>query len=86
MRVITRSPGFLLIVTRHAGLRMAEHDVAKFEVDRVVKAGAVIMIETEPNGTEKWRVAGVSAGRRIEVVIQPLAPRKMVLVTVIRVG
>lgn len=64
---------------------MAEHDIARFEVERVVKAGAVVMIETDPDGTERWRVAGFAAGQRIEVVVEPLPPSKMVVVTVIRV-
>ena len=88
MRKITRSPDFLLVVDphSHAARRMAERDIAKFEVERVVKAGAVVMIETDPDGSERWRVAGYAEGKRIEVVVEPLPPSMMVLVTAIRVG
>ena len=46
---------------------MAEYDVARFEVEKVLKAGAVVMIDMEPSGAETWRVAGRDAdGKRIE--------------------
>jgi hypothetical protein len=45
------------------------------------------MIETDPGGTERWRVAGRDAdGQRIEVVVEPVPPSMTVVVTVIRVG
>jgi hypothetical protein len=44
------------------------------------------MIETDPGGAERWRVAGRDAdGRRIEVVIEPILPSMAIVVTVIRV-
>jgi hypothetical protein len=87
LRAITRSPAFRMVLSDHAERRMEERDVARFEVEKVLKAGAVVMIDVEPDGTETWRVAGRDAdGRRIEVVIEPLPPSMVVVVTVIRVG
>jgi len=87
LRMITRSPTFRMVLTDHAEERMAEYDLARFEVEKVLKAGAVVMIDMEPSGTETWRVAGRDAdGKRIEVVIEPLPPSMAVVVTVIRVG
>jgi hypothetical protein len=63
-----------------------DRDVARFEVEKVLKAGAVVRIEMDPNGSERWRVAGRDAdGRRIEVVIEPIPPSTAHVVTVIRV-
>jgi hypothetical protein len=87
LRMITRSTAFRMILTRHAEDQMEARDVARFEVERVLKAGAVVMIDTDPDGTEKWRVAGRDAdGRRIEVVVEPIPPSMMVVITVIRVS
>jgi Domain of unknown function (DUF4258) len=87
LRMITRSTTFRMILTDHAEERMAEYDVARFEIERVLKAGAVVMLDMEPSGTETWRVAGRDAdGRRIEVVVEPIPPSMMVVITVIRVS
>ena len=87
LHMITRSTTFRMILTDHAEERMAEYDVARFEIVRVLKAGAVVMLHTEPSGTETWRVAGRDAdGRRIEVVVEPIPPSMMVVITVIRVS
>jgi hypothetical protein len=87
LRVITRSPTFRMVLTDHAEERMAEYDVARFEIEKVLKAGAVVMIDMEPSGAETWRVAGRDAdGRRIEVVIEPIPPSMVVVITVIRVS
>jgi len=76
-----------MILTDHAEKRMAEYDVARFEVERVLKAGVVVMIDMEPDGTETWRVAGHNAdGKRIEVSIELLPPSEAVVITIIRVG
>jgi isopentenyl diphosphate isomerase/L-lactate dehydrogenase-like FMN-dependent dehydrogenase len=65
---------------------MRDRGVARFEVERVLKAGAVVMIETDPGGREKWRVTGHDAdGRRIEPVVEVRPPTMMILVTVIRI-
>jgi hypothetical protein len=65
---------------------MQERHVARFEVERVLKAGAVVMIETDPSGRERWRVAGRDAdGLRIEPVVEVIPPNTMRLVTVIRI-
>jgi hypothetical protein len=49
-------------------------------------AGAVVMIETDPGGRDKWRVTGHDAdGRRIEPVVEVRPPTMMILVTVIRI-
>lgn len=85
--MIARSPAFRMILTDHAEEQMAARDVARFEVEKVLKAGAVVMIDTEPDGTETWRVAGRDAdGKRIEVVVEPLPPTMLVVVTIIRVS
>ena len=87
LRMIMRSVAFRMVLTGHAEKQMASRDVARFEVEKVLKAGAVVMVETDPDGTERWRVAGRDAdGRRIEVVVEPLPPTIVVVVTVIRVG
>jgi len=87
LRMITRSTDFRMIPTRHAEKQMAERDVARFEVERLLKAGSVVMIETDPDGSERWRVAGRDAdGGRIEVVVEPLPPNMVSIITVIRVG
>lgn len=87
LRMITRSVAFRMVLTGHAEKQMASRDVARFEVEKVLKAGAVVMIETDPDGTERWRVAGRDAdGRRIEVVVEPVPPTMVVVVTVIRVS
>lgn len=49
LRVITRSPTFRMVLTDHAKERMAEYDLARFEVEKVLKAGAVVMIDMEPS-------------------------------------
>lgn len=84
---ITRSPEFRMILKPHAERRMEERDIARFEVERVLKAGPVVGIETDPDGSERWRVTGRDAdGQRIEIVIEPLPPNMVVVVTAIRVG
>jgi len=82
---ITHSPAFRMILKPHAERRMAERDIARFEVEKVLKAGAVVLIETDPGGgAERWRVAGRDAdGRRFEVVVEPIPPSMTVVVTVI---
>lgn len=83
---IARSPEFRMVLTRHAEDQMLDRDVARFEVEKVLKAGAVVMVETDPGGSERWRVAGRDTdGRRIEVVVEPIPPSMAVVVTVIRV-
>jgi hypothetical protein len=83
---ITRSPGFRMVLTTHLEKQMAKRDIARFEAEKVLKAGAVVMIETDPGGSERWRVAGRDAdGKRIEIVIEPLPPSMVVVVTAIRV-
>ena len=87
LRAITRSAAFRMVLDPHAERRMAERDIARFEVEKVLKAGFVAMIQTEVDGSERWRVAGRDAdGERIEVVIEPLPPTMVVVVTAIRVG
>jgi len=87
LRMITRSPTFRMVLTDHAEERMTEYEVARFEIEKVMKAGAVVMIDMEPSGTETWRVAGRDVdGRRIEVVIEPIPPSMVVVITVIRVS
>src|SRR6202042_1700307 len=86
LRLITRSPVFRMILSQHAEKQMTARHVARFEVERVVKIGAVVMIETDPDGSERWRVAGRDAdGRRIEVVVEPLPPSMVNVITVISV-
>jgi|GEM_PF-2901529 len=86
LHAIARARGFRLVVTRHAEEQMADRDVARFEVERVLQAGAVVMVETDPRGRETWRVAGHdSDGRRIEPVVEVRPPSMLRLVTVIRV-
>lgn len=85
LHAITRSTAFRLIPTDHAEERMVEWDIARFEVERVLKAGPVVMIDREPDGTETWRIAGHDKKGRIEAVIEPLPPSMVVLITVIRV-
>ena len=76
-----------MVLSSHAEDRMREHDVARFEVEKVLKAGPVVMIETDPGGTERWRVAGRDAdGHRIEVVVEPIPPSITIVVTVICIG
>lgn len=83
---ITRSPEFRMVLTGHAGDQMRDRDVARFEVEKVLKAGVVVRIEMDPDGSERWRVAGRNAdGARIEVVVEPIPPSMTVVVTVIRV-
>jgi hypothetical protein len=73
-----------MIVTTHAADRMAKNDIARFEVERLLKAAPVVMVDTEPDGTETWRVTGHDTdGRRIAVVIEPLPPSMAVVITVI---
>jgi hypothetical protein len=76
-----------MVLEPHAEKRMLERDVTRFEVERVLKSGPVLNIETDPDRTERWRVAGRDdGGRRIEVVVEPLPPTMVAVVTVIRVG
>ena len=87
LHAIARSPAFRLVITVHAAKQMRDRDVARFEVERVLNAGAVVMIETDPKDRERWRIAGRDTdGRRIELVVQLMPPSVAVLVTVIRVG
>jgi Domain of unknown function (DUF4258) len=86
LHALARDPAFRLVPTTHAAQRMAQWGIARFEVERVLKAGAVVMIERDPDGKERWRVAGHDAdGRRIDVVIEPRPPGITALVTVIAV-
>ena len=86
LHAIARSPAFRLVITDHAAKQMRDRDVARFEVEKVLKAGAVIMVETDPGGRERWRVVGRDAdGRQIEPVVELIPPSMAVLVTVIRV-
>ena len=48
LHAIARSPEFRLVVTDHARKQMRERDVILFEVEKVLKAGAVTMAETDP--------------------------------------
>jgi Domain of unknown function (DUF4258) len=83
---IALSPAFRLVITHHAGKQMQDRDVTRLDVERVLKAGAVVLIETDVQGRERWRVAGRDAdGLRIEPVVEVIPPDKMVLVTVIRI-
>lgn len=83
---IARSPEFRMVLTRHAEDQMLDRQVARFEVQKVLKAGAVVGIEMDPDGSERWRVAGRDADcGRIEVVVEPIPPSMTVVVTVIRV-
>ena len=83
---IACTPGFRMVLTPHAEKRMEKRDVSRVEVERILKAGLVVMIETDPDGTERWRVAGRDAdGHRLELVIEPEPPDLMVVVTVIRI-
>jgi len=87
LHAVARSPGFRLVVKDHAERRMRERDVERFEAERLMKAGVVGMIETDPGGGERWRVAGRGTdGRQIEVEVEVIPPTLIVLVTVIRVG
>ena len=87
LHAVARSPAFRLVITDHAAKQMRDRDVARFEVEKVLKAGSVVMVETDPKGRERWRVAGHDAdGRRIEPVVAVIPPSMAVLVTVIRVG
>ena len=86
LHAIARAQGFRLVVTHHAEEQMADRDVTRFEIERVLQAGAVVMIETDPRGRERWRVAGHDTdGRRIEPVVEVKPPSMAILVTVIRV-
>jgi hypothetical protein len=87
LHAIARSRDFRLAVSDHAAVQMRDRKVARFEVERVLKAGAVVMVETDVRGRETWRVAGTDTdGRRIEPVVEIRPPNMMVVVTVIRVG
>jgi Domain of unknown function (DUF4258) len=84
---IARSRDFRLVVSDHAAVQMRDRKVARFEVERVLKAGAVVMVETDVRGRVTWRDAGHDAdGRRIEPVVEVRPPNMMAVVTVIRVG
>ena len=66
---------------------MKDRDVSRLEIERILKAGPVVMIETHTDSTERWRVAGRDAdGHRLEVVVEPMPPDLTVVVTVIRIG
>jgi hypothetical protein len=76
-----------MVITTHAEKQMAARDVVRFEVEKVLKSGPVVMIETDPDGTERWRVAGRDAdGQRVEIVVEPLPPSMTIVVTVIRIN
>lgn len=84
---IARSPDLKLVITDHAAKRMKARDITRFEVEKVLKAGAVVMTEPTPQGREKWRVAGHDTdGQPIELVVEVLPRSLIVLITVIRVG
>ena len=84
---ISRAATFRLVVSRHAERQMKDRDIARFDVERVLKTGAVVMVETDPDGSERWRVAGHDTdAQRIEVVVEPVPPSLLVLVTAIRVS
>jgi Domain of unknown function (DUF4258) len=86
LHAIARSAAFRLVVTPHAEGQMKKRGVARFEVEKILKAGAVVMVETDVRGRETWRVAGRDAdGERIEPVVEVRPPSMMVLVTVIRI-
>jgi hypothetical protein len=55
LHAIARAQGSRLMVTHHTEEQMAERDVTRFEVERVLRAGFVVMIETDPRGRERWR-------------------------------
>jgi hypothetical protein len=87
LHAMARSPGLRLVIKPHAEKRMLERDISRFEIERLLKAGVVVMIETDPGGAERWRVAGRDTdGRQIEVAVEVIPPILIVLVTVIRVG
>ena len=58
LHMIARSTAFRLVITGHAEKQMRDRDVTRFEVEKVLKAGAVVMVETGPAGQ------GAMAGRR----------------------
>lgn len=84
LHAIARSPGFRLIPTDHAEERMTQRDIARFDVERLLRAAPVVMIDREPDGTETWRVAGHDKQGRIEAEIELIPPSTVVLITVIR--
>ena len=87
LHAMARSPRFRVVVTDHAERRLLERDVSRFEAERLVRAGVVVMVETDPGGGERWRVAGRDTdGRQIEVEVEAVPPALVVLVTVVRVG
>jgi hypothetical protein len=85
---IARSDDFLLVIPQggHAARRMRERGISRADVVKVLKAGAVIVAETDVRKRETWRVAGRDEdGEKIEVVVG-LTDEPMVLMldTVIR--
>lgn len=87
LHAIARTRTFRLVIRFHAAERMLERDISRFDIERLLKAGVVVMIETDPDGSERWRVAGRDAdGRRIEIVVEVIPPTLIVLITVIGVG
>jgi len=57
---IARAPGFRMVLTPHAEKRTKERDIARFELERILKAAPVVMIETDPDGTERWELLGAA--------------------------
>lgn len=69
----------------HARERAIERDVATFEAERIIRLGAVVRVDAEPSGQEKWRVSGSDAdGRPVDVVVKPIGNAVLRVLTVIR--
>jgi hypothetical protein len=87
LHAAARRSGFRIVIQPHAEKRMRERDISRLDVERLLRAGAVVMIETEVGGDEKWRVAGRDTdGGRIEAVVRLIPPALAILITAIRTG
>lgn len=70
---------------RHATRQAAERDVPKFIAERILRRGAVTLVEIFASGEERWRVSGHDTdGRPVDVVVSPVGDDTVRVVTVIR--
>ena len=69
----------------HAREQAKARGVSVLIAERVIRRGSVVILGIEPNGTERWTVAGRdSDGRPVNVVVVPVAPDILRVITVIR--
>jgi hypothetical protein len=72
LRALASDPDIQIFYSGHAELRMAEREISRFVVDRIIRAGSVIDVECPLGSDERWKAQGMDTnGRTIHVVLIP---------------